>query len=876
MKVMTTDELRRLFLDYFREKGHTVVPSASLVPEGDPTLLFNVAGMVQFKQFYACKGEIPFTRAASVQKCLRATDLEEVGRTIKHHTFFEMLGNFSFGDYFKREAIEWAWDFLTNVVKLPVGRLVVSVHVDDGESEKIWVDSMGVDKDRVYRLGDEENFWGPAGASGPCGPCSEIHYDFGPEAGCGKVECDPACDCGRFIEVWNLVFPQFYQDTDGSRGPLERKGVDTGMGLERLAVVCQGADSLFDTDVFKPIIEFIKDEVDFGDRGEADEVNVRVIADHARALCFAISEGALPSNEGRGYVIRRILRRAVVKALNLGQDKPFLYRVAGRVIDVMRGAYPELDDRREQIAIIIKSDEERFQGTLQRGMSILNAALEEIGSKGGKEVPGATVFKLYDTYGFPVEITHELASNAGLGIDAEGFEREMEEQRERARQASKIGRELEPGEGATEVSEAFVGYDLFEVPTVIKSLGSEPGRVTSASADEEVDIELDRTPFYPECGGQVADVGTIVGPSGKGLVVDVRWFGGTRIMHRVLVEHGTLSAGDGVVAKIDLERRKDVERNHTATHLLHAALRSVLGGHVRQAGSLVAPDRLRFDFTHYEPVGEDELRKVESIVNEKVLSNVPVGWSVMAYEDARARGAVALFGEKYGQQVRMVEIENSSCELCGGTHVTNTGEIGLFRIASESGIAAGVRRIEALTGHAALEDARAASRELQNVSAALKVPARELEDAARRLSERVRALEKELSEVRQEMASGQVDDLIGRAEDVDGMAVVSAEVAGANMDLLKHLVDRVRDKLPSGVICLGSGAGGRAVVVVSVDQELVDSRGVKASFIAKKIGEMVGGKGGGKDTFAQAGGKDPGALGDALKACREVVADIAG
>jgi alanyl-tRNA synthetase len=509
-------------------------------------------------------------------------------------------------------------------------------------------------------------------------------------------------------------------------------------------------------------------------------------------------------------------------------------------------------------------------------MSILNTALEEIASKGGGEVPGETVFKLYDTYGFPVDITRELAANAGLGIDAEGFEREMEEQRERARQASKIGRELEPGEGATEVSEEFVGYDQFEVPTVIKSLGSEPGQVTTASADEEVDIELDKTPFYPECGGQVADVGTIVGPSGKGLVVDVRWFGGTRIMHRVLVEHGTLSAGDGVVAKIDLDRRKDVERNHTATHLLHAALRSVLGGHVRQAGSLVAPDRLRFDFTHYEPVGEDELRKVETIVNEKVLRNMPVGWSVMAFEDARAKGAIALFGEKYGQQVRMVEIENSSCELCGGTHVTDTGEIGFFRIASESGIAAGVRRIEALTGHAAMEDARTAWLELEKVSAALKVPVKGLEDGARRMSERVRALEKELTELRQQLASSEVDDLVGKREDAAGIAVVSAEVADANMDLLKHMVDRVRDKLESGVVCLGSGAGGRAIVVVSVDQALVDERGVKASFIAKKLGEMVGGKGGGKDTFAQAGGKDAGALGDALKACREVVQEIAG
>jgi alanyl-tRNA synthetase len=672
------------------------------------------------------------------------------------------------------------------------------------------------------------------------------------------------------------VFPQFYQDAAGSRVPLERRGVDTGMGLERLAMVCQGAASTFGTDLFMPVMDYIKDEVDFGDGDETNEVNVRVIADHARALCFAVSEGVLPSNEGRGYVIRRILRRAVVKALSLGMEKPFLFKVAGRVIDVMREAYPELDEKREQIAIIVKSDEERFQNTLQRGMSILEGALNDLAASGGSELPGETVFNLYDTYGFPVEITRELASNAGLGIDLAGFELAMEEQRERARQASKIGRELEPGEGATEISEVFVGYDLYEVPTVIKSLGSEPGAVKRAAVDEEVDIELDRTPFYPECGGQVADVGIIVGPNGKGLVVDVRWFGGTRIMHRVLIEHGTLSVGDGVVAKIDLERRKDTERNHTATHLLHAALRSVLGGHVRQSGSLVAPDRLRFDFTHYEPLGEDDLRSVESIVNDKILSNLPVGWSVTAFEEAQARGAIALFGEKYGQEVRVVEVEDASCELCGGTHVRRTGEIGLFRIVSESGIAAGVRRIEALTGHAALDEARASQSALERVSAVLKVPVNGLEDGARKMSERLRSLEKELNQLRQQAASGEVDDILGAQKDVGGVKVVSAEVRDANMDLLKHVMDRVRDRLGSGVICLGSGAGGRAIIVVGVDSALAEGSGIKASVIAKKLGEMVGGKGGGKDTFAQAGGREAGRLGDALQACHEVVAEIAG
>jgi alanyl-tRNA synthetase len=873
---MTSNELRKLFLEYFRARGHTVVPSASLVPEGDPTLLFNVAGMVQFKQFYASRSDIPFVRAASVQKCLRATDLEQVGRTIKHHTFFEMLGNFSFGDYFKQETIEWAWDFLTNVVKVPAERLVISVYKDDRESEEIWRESIGIEPSRIYRLGEEDNFWGPAGASGPCGPCSEVHYDFGPDAGCGKPGCDPSCDCDRFVEVWNLVFPQFYQDADGTRNPLERTGVDTGMGLERLAMVCQNVPMTFQTDLFVPVVEFIKQEVDFASRGEAGEVAVRVIADHARALCFAISEGALPSNEGRGYVIRRILRRAVVKALNLGMERPFIFKVAGRVIDIMRDAYPELDEKREKIAIIVKADEERFQSTLERGMSILEAALLDLGGERGARLPGETVFKLYDTYGFPVEITEELASNAGVGIDIEGFELAMEEQRERARQASRIGSDLGLEEGAAEAAESFVGYEQWEVPTVIKSVGSETGRVEGASADEEVEIELERTPFYPECGGQVSDVGTISGPNGKGLVVDVRWFGGTRISHRVLVEHGTLAVGDGVVARIDLERRKDTQRNHTATHLLHSALRSVLGGHVRQAGSLVAPDRLRFDFTHYEPVGEDELAAVEDMVNEKVLLDIPVGSSLLAFEEAKARGAIALFGEKYGQQVRMVEIENASCELCGGTHVGRTGEIGLFRIVSESGIAAGVRRIDALTGRAALTEVRKVAGDLAEVSAALKLPVKGLEDGARKMMERLRALEKEVTDLKQRLASGEVEDIVGSAANVGDIKVAGAVVAGADMELLKHMVDRVRGGLGSGVICLGSASGGRALIVVSVDDDLAAGRGIKASVIAKKLGEMVGGKGGGKDNFAQAGGKEAGKLGEAVRACPEVVAEIAG
>jgi alanyl-tRNA synthetase len=870
---MISDELRKKFLDYFTKRGHTVVPSSSLVPEGDPTLLFNIAGMVQFKQFYASAKNIPFTRAVSIQKCLRATDLEEVGRTVKHHTFFEMLGNFSFGDYFKEDAILWAWEFLREVLNVPEGRLYVTVYKDDAETEKIWTEKIGLAKDRIFHLGKDDNFWGPAGLTGACGPCSEIHFDLGREVGCGRPDCSPACSCDRFVEIWNLVFPEFYREEDGSLRTLERRGVDTGMGLERLAMVCQGASSTYGTDLLKPIADFVRRDADLGSRDESHEISVRVISDHVRALCFAISEGVLPSNEGRGYVVRRILRRAVVKALDLGIEEAFLYKVAGRVIDVMHPAYPELMERKEKIAIIIKSDEERFQRTLARGMAIFKGTIDSLSAKKQRVVAGETVFKLYDTYGFPVEITRELAETQGFEIDLEGFETAMEVQRERARQASRIGTEPGVEAGADRAPENFVGYDSLEVPTVITSIETESGRVSTVEKGGEAEIELERTPFYPEGGGQVGDIGLIVGNRGKCTVSDVRWLGGSRISHRVIVDSGTLNRGDGVVAKVDAERRKATQRNHTATHLMHTALRSVLGGHVRQSGSLVAPDRLRFDFTHYEPMSEEELRAVEDIVNSKILSNIIVKISVEAFEDAKAKGAIALFGEKYGQDVRVVEIEATSCELCGGTHVSSTGEIGSLRVVSESGIAAGVRRIEAVTGQVAIDLGRDAAKELENLSSILRVPIRDLGDGARKIMDRVRDLDGEVSGLRQNLAEIEVKELIGRVRDVNGVRVVASRVDVPDVELLKHLADRIGEEI-GGIVCVGSVAGDRAVLVVSVDPSIAKSRGVKASAIAKKLGEMVGGRGGGKDTFAQAGGKDVENLDAAIESCTGVVSGL--
>jgi alanyl-tRNA synthetase len=874
---MKSMELRRLFLEFFRDRGHTVIPSASLVPEGDPTLLFNIAGMVQFKQFYAAAGQIPFARAASIQKCLRATDLEEVGRTIKHHTFFEMLGNFSFGDYFKEEAIDWAWEFLTRVLDLPEDRLYVTVFEEDDESERIWVERIGVDRERIYRLGTCDNFWGPAGLTGACGPCSEIHFDLGEESGCGRADCSPACDCDRFVEVWNLVFPQFFQEADGGRRPLERRGVDTGMGLERLAMVCQGVSSTFETDLLRPLMDFVKDLADAPDWERRQEVSARVISDHVRALVFAISEGVLPSNEGRGYVVRRILRRAVVKGLDLGileKHPAFLFKAAGRVVDIMHEAHPDLSEHAEKTALIIKKEEERFEQTLARGLREFGRFAEAAGNQKDRMIAGKDAFTLYDTYGFPLEVTGDLAGGRDLRVDLAGFEKEMEDQRERARRASKIGRGAEADEEMDHAPESFVGYDHLEVPTVIASVRSPSGEECRAEAGDEAVVELERTPFYPEGGGQTGDTGLLVASTGRAVVTDVRWSGG-RICHAVRVEQGSLSGSDGVVAKVNSQRREAIQRNHTATHLLHAALRSVLGGHVRQSGSLVAPDRLRFDFTHYEPMAEEEIRKVEDIVNSRVIANLPVAQTVQAYEDAKKRGATALFGDKYGQQVRVIEIEDTSCELCGGTHVRSTGEIGGFRVASESGIAAGIRRIEAMTGHEVIEMSRESSARLQETAEILRVPVHDLEDGARKAMERLKAVENELQGLRSKLMAVEAGKIIDGVKEVKGIRLIAARVDAPAMDVLKETADRTKEQLGRGIVCVGSATGDRVYIVVSVDEAVVVNRGVKASAVAKKLGELVGGRGGGKDTFAQAGGKDPSKLDAALESAAEVIAGLA-
>jgi alanyl-tRNA synthetase len=648
------------------------------------------------------------------------------------------------------------------------------------------------------------------------------------------------------------------------------------MGLERLAMVCQGVTTTYDTDLLRPIMDFVSEEAGLDSPSERELVAVRVVADHARALCFAISEGVLPSNEGRGYVIRRILRRAVVRGLELGIEESFLYKAVGRVVDVMRSPYPDIADNSEQIALIVKADEERFQRTLSRGMAMLRETLNDLAAKGDKVIAGDTVFKLYDTYGFPVEITQELAANEGFEIDSAGFDKEMECQREKARQAAKTGEGAGPADHQDRAPENFVGYEALEIPTVIAGINVEAGGVEEIREGQTGEIRLERTPFYPEGGGQVGDVGSIQGAEGHASVKDVKWLGGSRISHLVEMKKGRLGFGDGVVAKVDSDSRRATQRNHTATHLLQAALRSVLGGHVRQSGSLVAPERLRFDFTHYEPMTEGDIHAVEDIVNRKILDNLPVRWSVQRYEDAKARGAIALFGDKYGQDVRVVDVADASCELCGGTHVESTGEIGAFHIVSESGIAAGVRRIEAITGDAVIGLLRGESERIKEIAAVLRVPVRDVETGARKTVEHMKHLEDELQQIREKLAGSEVETILAGVQRVNDVDVVSALVKAPSMDHLKHLVDRIKERLPGGVVCLGSAVDDRAMIVVGVDPVAAESKGIKASVIAKKLGQMVGGKGGGKDTFAQAGGKDIQNLASALERSVEVIASLGG
>ena len=857
MKKMSTAQLRKAFIDYFVENGHTAVHSSPVVPANDPTLLFTNAGMVQFKDVFLGIEQRPYTRACSVQRCIRAggkhNDLENVGYTARHHTFFEMLGNFSFGDYFKREAIRYAWAFLTERLGIPAEKLWVTVFHEDDEAADIWLNEIGVSPERFSRCGEKDNFWS-MGDTGPCGPCSEIFYDHGPEVP-GGPPGSPDEDGDRYIEIWNLVFMQFNRDADGTLTPLPKPSVDTGMGLERLAAVMQGVHSNYDIDLFQALIDAAQQATGAKDR---DSSSLKVIADHIRSTSFIITDGVLPSNEGRGYVLRRIIRRAIRHGYKLGQKQPFFHKLVQPLVEQMGEAYPELKAAAPQVEKVLRQEEERFAETLENGMKLLEAAIAELS---GDTLPGDVVFKLYDTYGFPVDLTADIARERGLKIDEAGFEEAMRKQRERARAAGSFKVDLSRKidfDGET----AFVGYEKDAVDATVLALYRDDVRVAELKEGEEGIVILDRTPFYAESGGQVGDTGSLSEGMNSFHVADTQKQG-KLWLHRGRVTAGSLREGQRVHAQVDVARRRAAERNHSATHLLHAALRNHLGEHVAQKGSQVTPERLRFDFSHFELIAPETLRAIEREVNEKIMENVPVVIEEMSLEAAREKGAMALFGEKYGDVVRVVDMGDYSIELCGGTHVCRTGDIGPFRIVSEGGVAAGVRRVEALTGTGAWDWIYAREKALVQAAETLKAKKPEqLPERAEQMAHQLRQLEKQVEQLQAKMAAAQGSELANQAQRIGDVQVLAARVEGADGKVLRELMDQLRQKLNNAVIVLGGARDGKVVLVAGVSKALTDR--FKAGELVNFVAQQVGGRGGGRPDMAQAGGSQPENLDAAL------------
>jgi len=861
---MSSSQVRAAYLDFFRERGHTVVASSSLVPGNDPTLLFTNAGMVQFKDLFLGKEQRDYVRAASSQRCVRAggkhNDLENVGYTARHHTFFEMLGNFSFGDYFKREAIRYAWDFVTGTLGIPPERLWVTVYEEDDGAAEIWLKEIGVDPHRFTRMGAKSNFWA-MGDTGPCGPCTEIFYDHGPEVE-GGPPGSPHEDGDRYVEIWNLVFMQFDRAADGTMTPLPKPSVDTGMGLERVAAVMQGVHSNYDIDLFRNLIRAAAEVTGATDLKSS---SLRVIADHIRACSFLVVDGVLPSNEGRGYVLRRIMRRAIRHGFMLGQRQPFFHKLVATLAQEMGDAYPELTAQCAHVERVIRQEEERFAETLAQGMALLE---EAIGKLSGKEIPGETVFRLYDTFGFPVDLTNDIAREKGLNIDEAGFEAAMNEQRARARAASKFGVDLRADikvEGQT----AFTGYEHERGQGRIAALfrGREP--VEELVAGDEGQVVLDVTPFYAESGGQVGDQGEITAAGTRFAVSDTQKLGKAHV-HLGRLESGALRVGDRVASAVDVERRQATRLNHSATHLLHAALRRLLGTHVAQKGSLVAPDKLRFDFSHYSAVTPEELREIERLVNAEIRANAAAETKLMKFDAAVASGAMALFGEKYDDEVRVLRIGEFSTELCGGTHVQRAGDIGLFKIVSEGGVAAGVRRIEGVTGAGAYEYVVQTDHLLRDVAALVRGSRDDVEDKVRQLLERARRLEKEVAQLKDKLASGAGKDIAADASTIGGVKVVAATVDGADAAALRNAVDQLKSRFGSAVIVLGSvGRDRKVTLIAGVTADAIGK--VKAGDLVNFVAQQVGGKGGGRPDLAQAGGTEADKLEAALQSVGEWV-----
>ncbi len=867
---MNSNEIREAFLRFFEEQGHRRIPGSSLVPTSDPTLLLTTAGMVQFKRYFTGEATPPHPRLASCQKCFRATDIDSVGDA-KHLTFFEMLGNFSVGDYFKREAIQWAWEFVIQRLGLPQKRLWATIYLDDDEAFDYWQE-VGFPKERILRFGEEDNFWGPAGETGPCGPCSELHYDLGEGIGCGKPDCAPGCECGRFIEIWNLVFTQYNQQEDGRRLPLPKPNIDTGMGLERTAAAVQGKASVYETDLFAPLIKHVCELAGkrYGE-DEATDKAIRIVAEHARAITFLIGDGVMPSNEGRGYVLRRVIRRAALFGRKLG-EKRFLRNIAIEVTKNMQHIYPELKQNYSQIINVINNEEIRFHETLDSSLNLLDGLLESKKSEIDKTISGEVAFHFYDTYGLPREVLAEVAAESGFEVDWKGFEGEMERQRERARATRKPIEEKFIITEKGGYTPKFVGDKRLKCRARIRRLLVDGEPVKKASEGQDVIVRLDTTPFYGEMGGQVGDTGEIRGPRGTVRVEDtVRDANDTAVHHGKVVE-GEISDGAMVTATVDKARRMDIARNHTATHLLQAALREVLGEHVRQSGSLVAPDRLRFDFTH-RALTKHEISQIQHLVNEKIRQNVKVKPAMMPYQQALDKGALAFFEEKYEEEVRAVEIGKPpiSIELCGGTHVGATGEIGFFHIVGESSIGAGVRRIEALTGRGAEEFIDGQLSIIDAVAEEFKASASEIKSRISAIHAEIDAERKRALALERELLKNTVNSLLSEVVSIKGIPVLTARVPASNMEALRQTGDLIKERLKSVLVVLGAVYDDQANFVAMLTPDLV-KRGLHAGEIVKQVAQVAGGRGGGRAEMGQAGGKDIDKLDDALSLVRDLVA----
>ena len=874
MQKLGTNEIRKRFLDFFESKGHYVGKSSSLIPNNDKSLLLINSGMAPLKNYFSGVEVPPSKRMSTCQKCIRTGDIENVGKTARHGTFFEMMGNFSFGDYFKTEAITWAWEFIREHLEIPEDKLWVTVYLDDDQAHDFWEKEIGVPADRIVRLGKDDNFWEIG--LGPCGPCSEIYFDRGEKYGCGSPDCKPGCDCDRYLEFWNLVFTQFDRQEDGTYPELANKNIDTGMGLERMACIMQDVYNIFEIDTIKYIIQGIEElaNIKYGEDDKKD-VSVRIITDHMRAMSFLIADGVLPSNEGRGYVLRRLLRRAARHGKLLGIKEDFLYKLYDRVKEVSGEAYPELVEKESYVKKVIKIEEEKFNETLDQGVEILNGYIAELKEANETVLSGDKAFKLYDTYGFPLDLTEEILEEQGFGIDEEGFHKEMEEQRQRAR----ADRGAMEDEGWKEdplstldesVASTFDGYKNLNVSGKVTAIVKEDEIVEMINEGEKAIIVLNETSFYAEGGGQAGDIGTLENEDAIFEVVDTRKGANNTIKHIGFVKKGQIKVSDALESKVNKEVRMASARNHTATHLLHEALKEVLGDHVNQAGSLVTPERLRFDVTHFEPISKEELKAVEEKVNKAILDALEVNCEIMNINDAKEKGAMALFGEKYGNEVRVVSMGDYSVELCGGTHLTNTSQVGLFKILSEGGVAAGVRRIEAITGHAVYEYLTNRDNMINEVCSALKTKEDNLVQRANHLVEENKALAKELHETKTKLNLQSVDSLLDAKVEINGVNLLCAKFEDIDMNTLKETADTLRDKVGSGVVVLSNVADNKVNFVVTATQDVIEEE-IHSGNIVREVAKIANGKGGGRPNMAQAGATDVSKVDEALSYASEVV-----